>query len=203
MPPEDDPIIRGLRSSGIRPLGERRGLPPILVGLLGVVILFILFPTIAARLADWLWYREIGFERVFLTKIVAQWTLALSSGLIAFAFLYANARIAARGADTVQVFRQTPKIGRALGAVLARGTGFFALAASIVIAFLVGLGVAAQWRTLLQFAYRTPFGVTDPIFHRDVGFYVFTLPVIELALGVATICALLALVAIALPIHIA
>jgi uncharacterized protein len=207
MPPDDDPIIRSLRDSGLRPFDSQPRARPaaIIIGIAAIVVLFILLPTIASRLADWLWYREIGFERVFFTKIIAQWSLGIASAIVAFAFLYANARIALRGADTTQVFQQAPKIqiSAALKTIFERGTGFIAFAASVGIAVLVGLGVAAQWRTALQFMYRTPFGVVDPIFNRDVGFYVFTLPIIELVLQLATICAFVGLIAIALPIHLA
>src|SRR3954469_11665650 len=76
MPPDDDPIIRSIREAGVRPLRPARvgrssigGRHPRLV-IAGVILLFVFFlliPTIAMRLSDWLWYREIGFERVFLT----------------------------------------------------------------------------------------------------------------------------------------
>ena len=32
------------------------------------------------------------------------------------------------------------------------------------------------WRMLLLWAHRSDFGVTDPLLHRDVGYYVFSLP---------------------------
>src|SRR5678816_2280096 len=103
MPPDDDPIIRSLRDAGIRPLHPAGGGPgtrvprSVLVLIAGVFVLLLLVPFVAGRLADWLWYREIGFERVFFTKIIAQWSLGIVSAIIAFAFLYANARIAMRG----------------------------------------------------------------------------------------------------------
>ena len=88
MPPDDDPIIRGLREAGIRPLrppGPRDALPigrPVLI-LIGIVLLVLaLVPFLAGRLADWLWYRETGFERVFLTKVVAQWALGIPTALV-------------------------------------------------------------------------------------------------------------------------
>ena len=64
-----------------------------------IAVLAVLFvtPPIATRLADWLWYREVGFERVFLTMIGAQWALGLAAGLVGFVVLYLNARIALRG----------------------------------------------------------------------------------------------------------
>ncbi|HEY9226063.1 MAG TPA: UPF0182 family protein, partial [Gemmatimonadaceae bacterium] len=92
---------------------------------------------------------------------------------------------------------------RVLRAVLQQGLGFVALAGSAVLALLIALATASQWSMGLQFAYRTPFGVADPVFGRDVGYYVFTLPAIELALQVALGCVIAALVFVALPIHLA
>src|SRR5687767_2696356 len=104
--PDDDPFIRHLRDAGIRPPpGPRRartGGPPrsprmtIAAGIL-LFVLVVVLPSITSRIVDWLWFREIGFERVFLTKIAAQWIIGLLSGLIAFAVLYGNARYALRG----------------------------------------------------------------------------------------------------------
>src|SRR4051794_17025202 len=103
MPPDDDPIIRGLREAGVRPLRPPRPrleLPvrrSTLVLIAIVLLALALVPFLSGRLADWLWYKETGFERVFLTKIVAQWALGLPTALVAFAVLYGNARFALRG----------------------------------------------------------------------------------------------------------
>jgi uncharacterized membrane protein (UPF0182 family) len=213
MPPDDDPIIRGLRDAGIRPLppliGEvrsRRGRRVVLVVVL-VIALFLIIPAIAGRLADWLWYREIGFERVFLTKIVAQWLLGLPAGIIAFAVLYGSVRFAMGGpARTVVASRFHDAYTRAGLTEVARaaidGTvKLVMVGVPAFIALVFGLAVAAQWRTILQFWYRTPFGTTDPVFGRDVGYYVFTLPVIELATGAALWLLVLAIL-VALPFHL-
>ena len=103
MPPDDDPIIRGLRDAGLRPLPPRgdggidRRPPALIIMLAAIVVLLALLPAVTNRLADWLWFREIGYERVFFTKIIAQWGLGLLAGAVTFAFLYINARIALRG----------------------------------------------------------------------------------------------------------
>ena len=36
---------------------------------------------------------------------------------------------------------------------------------------------------MLRVLYATPFGIKDPVFSRDIGFYVFTLPGITAGLG--------------------
>jgi uncharacterized membrane protein (UPF0182 family) len=70
-----------------------------------------------------------------------------------------------------------------------------------VLALVLALVVASAWRELAAFWYRTPFGVTDPVFGRDVGFYVFTLPVLEGALGMLQSVLVLSLL-LALPIYL-
>jgi uncharacterized membrane protein (UPF0182 family) len=57
------------------------------------------------------------------------------------------------------------------------------IAAAGVVALLAGLVAGARWETWLYFLYATPFGTADPILGRDVGFYVFTLPLLELVQG--------------------
>ncbi|NUQ21832.1 MAG: UPF0182 family protein [Gemmatimonadaceae bacterium] len=216
MPPDDDPIIRGIRNAGIRPLppraiaGEvrpRRG-RWIWALLLVVVALFLIVPAVAGRLADWLWYREIGFERVFFTKIVAQWALALPAGLVAFAFLYGNARIALAGPARREIQSRFGDLYTRAGftdaarSLLDGVTRVLTIAGPALLALFFALVLAAEWRTILQFVYRTPFGVADPVFGRDVSYYVFTLPVLELATSAALWLLVLALI-IALPIHLA
>jgi len=44
------------------------------------------------------------------------------------------------------------------------------------VAFVVGLSSSTQWVMFQQFLHATAFGVSDPLFGRDVGFYVFRLP---------------------------
>ena len=153
-----------------------------------VVLVVLLTPAVATRIADWLWYRDVGFERVFLTKIVAQWTLGLAAGLAGFVLLYTNARLALRGVprknlhirDASEWAKEGP---RELSERLA---AWVVLPATLVMSVLLALVSGGKWRELAQFFYRTPFGVTDPIFNRDVGYYVFTMPMIELVLTFAT-----------------
>ena len=45
-----------------------------------------------------------------------------------------------------------------------------------VVSFLVGLSASSEWQAVLLYRNAQPFGVTDPLFQRDVAFYVFQLP---------------------------
>ena len=175
-----------------------------LLAALLLVLVFILLPVATRRLADWLWYRDLGYERVFLTKVAAQWTLGLIAGLVAFAVLLGNVRVALRGIALDPLLAESRFTAHARGRAvtltwLAR---VVALPGAALLAFLVALVAASEWRTALRFVYRTPFGVADPIFARDVGYYVFTLPAMESALDHVVLLLLLA-GALAVPIYLA
>lgn len=196
-----DELLRGIvqRSATAEVDGPRERLPRrvrwALVGL-GVAFVLLLFvPAVARRVTDWLWYREIGFERVFLTKILAQWILGGIAAAIAFAVFYGNVRLALRTPTTAlmgatsQPRRRSASLSEQLVRVVALpGTGLLAL--------LFALGAATEWTTLLQFLHRTPFGTSDPIFGRDIGYYVFVLPLLEAILGYAVLAGMLTLICV-------
>lgn len=173
--------------------------------ILAVVLVLLVVPAIATRLADWLWYRDIGFERVFLTKIAAQWALGLAAGLGGFLVLYGNARVALRGMarrnlhirDASEWAHAGPKV------LIERLASWFVVPVTLLLSVMLAFGSADNWRDLAQFFYRTPFGVSDPVFGRDVAYYVFTIPMVEHVLAFATAVLWVSLLLIALPIYVA
>ncbi len=203
--PKETPLIRaipGRRAAAGPPDARQRARMLVVAALL--LVLFALVPFAVHRLADWLWYRDLGFERVFLTKIAAQWTLGIAGGLVAALILVANVRIALRGAalDSLLAEMRFGAEARARAAVLTRLAEMVATPAAIVVAVLGAVAAASEWRMALGFLYRTPFGVADPVFSRDVGYYVFSLPAIAAVLDyVSTMLVLGGL--IALPIYLA
>ena len=72
-----------------------------------------------------------------------------------------------------------------------------ALVAPALAAFAVGSLFAGNWRTFLFQANATAFGSVDPVFGRDISFYVFSLPVLEVVGGALTLTIGIALLAAA------
>ena len=149
--------------------------------IIAVVLFLFLAPPIATRVADWLWYRDVGFERVFLTMLGAQWALGLAAGLIGFAVLYANARMALRGVPTrnLHIRDAAQWASEGPGVLLERMATWLAPLVALGFAVVIALASGGNWRDLAQFVYRTPFGVTDPVYGRDIAYYVFTMPMLE------------------------
>src|SRR5881396_2450126 len=154
------------------------------LGLLVLVVLFallLLLFNLVPLAAEWLWFQALGYERVFTTRLVAEAVLGVGVGGLVFAFLYVNLRIAQRGLVPNPLVVQVSSGAAAVD--VTRLLRRLALPTALGLALLFGLGAAGGWLGVLQFLHRTPFGVTDPVFGRDVGYYVFTVPVIAGAIG--------------------
>lgn len=156
---------------------RRRGL----TALVFVSIVLLLAPVLLRMAAEWPWFTALGYQRVFATRLFAELLLGFAVGAIAFAFLYASFRFAQRGVVPNPI-RLSLDGGRSILDVthLLRR---LAWPVALGIALIVGFAAARGWLGVLQFLHRTPFGVTDPVFGRDVAYYVFTLPVLGSALG--------------------
>src|SRR6185312_1912457 len=60
-------------------------------------------------------------------------------------------------------------------------------------ALMVGFYMAANWMTYMQAFHGAAVGTADPIFGRDIGFYMFRLPALSDALGLGVILVVLSL----------
>ncbi len=174
----------------------RRRLPLILFLLVFTLVFFV--PALLRLLVGWWWFQEIGYEVVFTRELVTRVLLFLAVGGVSFGLLYLNLRTAQRGLvpDPI-VFR----IGETAPSVdLTRSLRRLALPVSLGIALLAGLAATPGWHMVLRLIHRTPFGVSDPVFGRDIGFYVFTLPGLSAALGFLSTLAVISLLLV-LPLY--
>src|SRR2546429_7412499 len=164
-----------------------------LVVLVVLLALLLLFSNLVPLVAEWLWCQALGYERVFTTRLVAEALLGVGVAGLVFAFLYLTLRIAQRGVVPTPLVVQFSAGAAAVD--VTRLVRRLALPTALGLALLFGMGAAGSWLGVLQFLHRTPFGVTDAVFGRDVGYYVFTVPVIAGALGLITTLTTFALAA--------
>jgi uncharacterized membrane protein (UPF0182 family) len=145
---------------------------------------------------DWLWFSEVQYTRVFATILLVRLGLVAVTAVALFALLYGNARLAVRRAAPDVLWELDNQLSLPGHEVLALALGRALPALLAVVAFLAGLAAAGHWQTVVAWWYQSPFGVSDPLFGRDVAFFVFTLPAWRLllgwALGVTVACAVLA-----------
>ncbi|MDO8964285.1 MAG: UPF0182 family protein [Coriobacteriia bacterium] len=139
---------------------------------------------------DLLWFRDLGQEAVFWTRIWSEIALGIAFGLASFALIYANLVIARRVRPTfvpsafVEGVAVTPQqqveefIGR-VRLVLEPFIGWVVFVVSVFVAYSIGSGMAGEWELFRLALAKVPFGLADPQFGMDVGFFVFLLPALR------------------------
>ena len=157
---------------------------------IAATIVFIGIPFVtwlAGVWADWRWFSDLGQGAVFTTRIVSQLAVGAVFALLTFIILFTSMRFARRMAPRLVPVRFPEGIPEQLETVLLSIRGkmgpildFAILASALVLAFLNGLGMSANWETFRISLASVPFGYSDPQFGRDVGFFVFQLPAMNL-----------------------
>ena len=143
-----------------------------------VLLLVIALPSFAQIYTEWLWFGETGHQPVFLKSITSRGLLGAGVFAAAFAVLLVNLRIAVRGANRPSVV--FPGGGDIPPIVLEPRHLRLLAAAAAGLGGLFIAGVASgRWLMVLQYLHATPFGEADPLFARDAGFYIFTLPLLD------------------------
>ena len=153
---------------------------------------FILFSGIVGFVTDWWWFSEVGHAQIFIKSLVAKIALFSAAGIFAAVFLLANFSLAIRSKISWTAILPEAFIGRQVN-VDNRIVKKLAVALSVVIALFFGLVAAGNWQEILKFISGAAFGTSDPIFNKDIGFYVFSLPVLQAGLGLAKTLVILTL----------
>ena len=142
---------------------------------------------------DWLWFQSMEYQRVFMTVLLSDIGLRLTLGTAFFVFLLVNLLLT-RGpllhaAQRSAVFReenlltiQTSPLNQYLTPKYATVACF---AISFFMAILFGMSLSGDWLTFQKFMNPSQFGHVDPVFAKDVGFYVFQLPFYQLLYSVS------------------
>ena len=156
----------------------------ILVSLLAAaIILLISFLVTSSLFQQWLWMRQLGFLNIFWRLLSVKWSLASLCFLVVFFYTWINFRFAA---GTATVFRRPgdgdngtiyTKTGLAIPPGLLKWGG---LVVAAVIGLIFTLNFYTKWDIYLRFRWGGSVGRLDPIFGKDIGFYLFKLPFYEL-----------------------
>ena len=152
--------------------------------LLAALLVFTGIPSFAEFYTDWLWFVELGYEQVFLKSLSAQATTGLAVGAVVFVILWLNLRLSLRLLKRREFAIATPDGPRIITVDTGRLRSLI-YAGAFVAAVLIGLYSASSWATWLYAIHATPFGRTDPVLGRDIAFYLFRLPMLELVHGIA------------------
>ena len=163
--------------------GARRRWPIVVVAI--AALLLIGFSALSGFFVDLLWFREVGFTQVFWTILRTKIALGLIFGAAFFALLYANLLIVRLITPRFRALTPEQEIIERYRMAFEPYAWWLLPVFAAVIAVFVGFGVTTGWRTFLLWRNSSgvTFGTQDPLFHRDVAFYVFSLPWLKFVQG--------------------
>jgi uncharacterized membrane protein (UPF0182 family) len=162
-----------------RPVQGGRGIVLFIILFVAVVLVF----RMAGLVTDWFWFQEVGYEKIFTVTLLAQLQVAALFGLAFFLIFYGNLFLAGRLSERSRLVHREGAVPFPPWGIDAVSLKWLTLIASVIFSLFAALQAAPQWEHLLRFLKATPFGVSDPLFGRDIGFYVFQLPLLRYVYG--------------------
>jgi len=140
------------------------------------LVFFFSFNWIVTTYTEWLWLSALDYQRVWLT----QWSIRLAAFVIFFVLgaviILINWRVAFRNARKI---RSTAR----LRLLELPGVNWLLTGMALFLAFVFAGAAGTQWERFLLYMNRQPYGLSDPIFNRDVSFYLFELPIYHFLQG--------------------
>lgn len=136
-----------------------------------VLLIILLFVALIGWITDFMWFRELSYVSVFLTKLFTQMKIGIPTFIIITFLAYIYLKFLKRGyikkvdsdeeVDAKRLNLITWGLAGAFGVI----TTYFA--------------ATRLWFQTLQFVNSSAFDIKDPLYHIDISFYVFKLNFIE------------------------
>ncbi|UWG99101.1 UPF0182 family protein [Dehalobacter sp. DCM] len=158
--------------------------------ILGALILIIVFlSAVSGVYEDWLWFSDLGYARLFWTPFFSKLLIQLINGTMLFIVIFGTLM---SGRHAFQTFynekyrkriRLVEEVNYPLNISPRRITITLLLVSAIVsiaISFVVGF---TGWLDVLSFFNSSSFNYADPLFNKDLSFFVFKLPFLQTIYG--------------------
>lgn len=147
----------------------------------GLIIVVLLMASRAVEFyVDWLFFKELAYESVFLKVFNAEALTGLAFGVASFLFVLVNALLVSRVRFPSISLAFNSQIGIALNTdLLDRLTKPFGILAATLVGIFSGIWGSNLWGEVLVFQNAVGTGLKDPILNKDIGFYLFKLPFYE------------------------
>lgn len=136
--------------------------------LISILLLVVVFFVSTNFIINVQWFKEVGYLNVFFTKLIAICKLFVPIFILYFCVI------------AIYLFTLRKSIRSLVGDNKFKSVKKYFLLSNLVISILgAGATATTQWYKILQFTNAVPFGEVDPIFNKDISFYVFKLPLVQ------------------------
>lgn len=143
---------------------SRRIVISIAVVIMAIVSVFVILNQFYI---SYIWFKEMGYTQVFMKELLSKIQMGIPLFVVSFIFLYLY-------------FKYLTKMVSKKVFIIEKIYRKAELVISLITSFLLSmLLVNSLWYKLLESTNSTNFGLRDPLFGKDIAFYVFQLPLLE------------------------
>ncbi|MHC2995672.1 MAG: UPF0182 family protein [Candidatus Atribacteria bacterium] len=160
-------------------VNKAKNLRWIIIGLILLVLLVV--SGFASIYINLIWFKSVQYIAVFWKILLTKGVVMLFFAAVFFVLSFINLSFARRFAPEFKVEisqdefeRPEIQLYKSLQNIQINKKLVFWF--SLIIALFMGFSEGANWEKILIYLNKTSFGITDPIFNRDIGFYMFSLP---------------------------
>ena len=184
----------GTRSPDKLPSMSRRARRLMMLGL-GLIVLMIVGPRLVDTYVNWLWFGEVGFRRVWITVLLTRIAAFVAVALVVGGAVFVAMLVAYRSRPVfIPDARPNDPIAPYRTQVMRRAS-LFGWGSAVTVGVLCGVIAKTDWVTVQLFLHGGSFGIVDPEFGHDIGFFVFDLPFYRAVLNWLFVAVCLAFIA--------
>ncbi len=148
-----------------------------------IIVLLLSLKGLAGFYTDYLWFGSVHERAVWSGILEAKVELAATFTVFFFLLMWANLIIVDRLHPAVSGLGPEDELAKKFQEMVTPHSKIIRVLVAAALALFAGTGTSQEWRHWLIFQHAVSFGVKDPQFHKDVGFFVFQLPFLSFLVG--------------------
>jgi len=140
-----------------------------------VAVFFLVIITGSHFFTDLMWFRALGYTNLFTTRLIWKTGLFLGAWFVFGLFMLLNLWLVRKAIKRYSYSNSTLTAelsSRYLIPIL--------VIVCLVLSFTLALNLSHNYMEFVQFLHAQSFNALDPIFHKDISFYIFKLPAYQL-----------------------
>ena len=149
--------------------------------LLGLAFLLTSFWTINYMVNYW-WFDSLGYAFYFMQRLLYRYMVflfvtALFFGIFFFNFWIASRYLGASGPPTDDSKTSSKESYRKVLRMFRTGSMRVYTPLSLVLGIVIALPVFEQWESFLLYVFGPQSGIMDPVYGKDISYYLFSFPI--------------------------
>lgn len=133
------------------------------------ILLVSLFVSSTNFITNFLWFKSVNYQNVFLKRIFIQLLLFTIGFALSFLIYFVSFYVPKRY-EELEVGERLINVSRFI--------------VPCILAIFTGAFLSNQFQKFLMFLYRSSSNVFDPVFHKDISFYLFTYPFLNSVISI-------------------